>query len=148
MKKVKIAALALVASALLLGFTTAPVEAQGIWDACNGSASKVCADADGTQATTIVKRLINVFLFIIGILSVIMIIHSGFKYTTSRGDAEGVKSAKNTLMYAVTGLIVAMMAYAIVKFVVGAFATTEETQPSDTSTPVQSGQPVRSGEDR
>ena len=119
----------LVAVGLVAGFMTMPVYAQdsgeqqseqqtntGIWGACTGADSAVCSDK--TEATDIVKRLINTFLFVIGMLAVIMVIHSGFKYVTSRGDAEGVKSAKNTLLYAVIGLVVALMAYAIVNFVI------------------------------
>lgn len=107
---------------VLLCFSVAPAyaaEGSGIWDGCSGVASDICSDK--TEATDIVKRLINVFLFLIGVLSVFMIIHSGLKYTTSRGDAEAVKSAKNTLLYSVVGLLVASMAFAIVNFVIGAF---------------------------
>ena len=110
---------------LLIGFVATPVvvaeENNNLWSNCDpevANVSTICAD--DTKAEDIVTNLVNTFLFIIGILSVIMIVHSGFKYTTSRGDAEAVKSAKNTLMYSVVGLIVAMLAYAIVKFVVEA----------------------------
>ncbi len=51
----------------------------------------------------------------------IMIVIGGIKYTTSNGDSSSVTSAKNTILYAVVGLIVAMMAYAIVNYVVGKF---------------------------
>ena len=53
-----------------------------------------------------------------GILSVIMIIFSGFRYITSAGDASKTKSAQSTLTYSVVGLIVAIMAYAIVNMVI------------------------------
>lgn len=68
---------------------------------------------DGGVFTTIV----NVLLFIIGAVSVIMIIFGGFRYVTSGGDSGGVTSAKNTILYAVVGLVVAVLAYAIVNFV-------------------------------
>lgn len=127
-------------------FPVAPVEAQGIWGGCDPSISnEICGDT--TEAEDVAKRVINVFLFAIGVLSVIMIIHSGLKYVTSRGDAEQVKSAKNTLLYAVIGLIVALLSFTIVNFVVDALDS-RSTDPSDSSTPVQEGQPVRSGEDR
>lgn len=107
----------------------------GIWGVCEGSDSQVCKDK--SEATSIVKRLINVFLFIIGALAVAMIVHSGLKYTTSRGDAEAVKSAKNTLLYAVIGLIVATSAYAIVNFVVTSFQGPPEPTPSQGQSGVQ-----------
>ena len=49
---------------------------------------------------------------------VIVIIVGGIRYTTSNGDAAGVKSAKNTILYAVVGLIVIIMASAITQFVI------------------------------
>jgi hypothetical protein len=50
-----------------------------------------------------------------------MIIYGGIRYTTSAGDSSHVKAAKDTILYAVVGLVVAILAYAIVNFVVGAF---------------------------
>ena len=69
----------------------------------------------------IVTNIINVILFIIGILAVAFIIYGGVKYSMSAGDSAKVKSAKDTIMYAIIGLIVAILAYAIVNYVVGSF---------------------------
>lgn len=66
---------------------------------------------------TIVKNIINVAVAVIGIIAVIMIIIGGYQYATSVGDAGKVKNAKNTIMYGIIGLIIALMAYAIVNFV-------------------------------
>lgn len=63
----------------------------------------------------------NVLLFIIGAVAVIMIIIGGLRYTTSNGDSGQVTSAKNTILYGVIGVVVALLAYAIVNFVVSAF---------------------------
>ena len=57
-------------------------------------------------------------LWLIGILSVIMLIFGGIKYATSGGDANKVTSAKNTIMYAIIGLVVAFFAWAIVNWVI------------------------------
>jgi glucose uptake protein GlcU len=62
-----------------------------------------------------------VLLFIIGAVAVIMIIIGGIRYTVSQGDQSQVSSAKNTILYAVIGLLVAIFAYAIVNFVVTSF---------------------------
>ena len=67
---------------------------------------------------SIIARVVNILLYIIGAAAVIMIIFGGFKYITSGGDSAGVTSAKNTILYAVIGLIVALLAFAIVNFVV------------------------------
>lgn len=64
----------------------------------------------------------NVLLFIIGAISVIMLIIGGIRYVVSGGDSSAVTNAKNTILYAVIGIIVAILAYAVVNFVVGSFS--------------------------
>ena len=66
----------------------------------------------------LIKTVVNVLLWAVGILSVIMIIFSGFRYITSAGDTSKTKSAQSTLIYSVVGLIVAIMAWAIVHMVI------------------------------
>ena len=78
-------------------------------------------DIDGDEG--VFKVVVNVLLFIVGAISVIMLIFGGIRYTTSGGDQGSVTSAKNTVMYAVIGIIVSILAYAIVNFVVGAIST-------------------------
>ncbi len=68
-----------------------------------------------------VKLGLNLFSAIVGIISVVMIIIGGIKYITSGGDSGNVTSAKNTIMYAVIGLVVVALAQIIVKFVLGRF---------------------------
>lgn len=74
-----------------------------------------------TDVGDIVQSVVNVLLFIIGAISVVMIVIGGIKYTVSNGDASQVKSAKDTIFYAIIGLVVAILAYAIVKWVISAF---------------------------
>jgi hypothetical protein len=74
-----------------------------------------------TDIGTLIKTIVNVLLFVLGVIAVIMIVIGGIKYTTSNGDSSAVTSAKNTILYAVIGVIVALMAFAIVNFVVGNF---------------------------
>jgi len=70
----------------------------------------------GTNA--IIPRVINLLLFIVGILAIIMLIYGGIRYVISGGNNERVKDAKNTILYAIVGLIVAILGYAIVNWVV------------------------------
>ncbi len=70
---------------------------------------------------SIFKKVTNVLLFIIGAISVIMLIIGGIRYVVSGGDSSAVTSAKNTILYAVVGIIVAILAFALVNFVVGSF---------------------------
>lgn len=80
---------------------------------CAGDGQK----SDLFGSTGVFTTIVNVLLFIIGAVSVIMIIFGGFRYVTSGGDSGGVTSAKNTILYAIVGLVVAVLAYAIVNFV-------------------------------
>lgn len=83
--------------------------------------SSLCAGKDET-INPLVKTITDVLLFAIGTVSVIMIIVGGIRYTTSNGDSSRVTAAKNTILYAVIGLVVALLAYVIVNFVVQQFA--------------------------
>ena len=76
---------------------------------------------DGS-ATPIFKTITNVLLFIIGAVSVIMLIIGGIRYTISQGDSSAVTSAKNTILYSIIGIIVAILAFAAVNFVISSFA--------------------------
>lgn len=69
---------------------------------------------DGGIFTTIA----NILIFLVGIIAVIMLIIGGIRYAVSGGDDSAVKAAKNTILYAIVGLIVAFLAFAIVNFVV------------------------------
>ena len=69
-------------------------------------------------STAIVPRIINLMLFIVGVLAIFMMIYGGIRYVLSGGDNGKVKDAKNTILYAIVGLIVAILGYAIVNWVV------------------------------
>jgi glucose uptake protein GlcU len=104
---------------LVLGigvFVAVPVSAD-IYDCETYPDSILCQNQD-EDLMTYVKNIVNTMLYVLGALSVIMIIYGGIRYTTSAGDAKHVESAKNTIMYAVVGLVVALLAYAIVNFVI------------------------------
>lgn len=73
------------------------------------------------KTTTLDKAPLNVALILIGLvggLSVIFILWGGFRYVISRGDPAAVKTAKETILYAIMGIVVAILAYAIVNFIV------------------------------
>jgi len=65
----------------------------------------------------IFKTITNTILYVLGAISVIMLIYGGIRYTISGGDSAQVTAAKNTILYAIIGVIVALMAYAIINFV-------------------------------
>ncbi len=91
----------------------------------NAAGGVGCAQGDGVPTTlfgdgSIFTTIVNVLLFIIGAISVIMLIIGGVRYTISGGDSGNVTAAKNTIMYALIGLLVAFLAFAIVNWVLGA----------------------------
>lgn len=73
--------------------------------------------AGSTDLMVTLDTIINVVLGVLGLLAVVVIIYGGFMYTTSAGDASKIKKAKDTIMYGVIGLVIALLAYAIVNFV-------------------------------
>ncbi len=100
------------------------IGAQDLFSACDqatGAAKEYCnskkASGNTTTSDSLVKLVMNTMFYIVGIVSIIMIIYGGMKYTTSSGDPKKVASAKATILYAVIGLIVALFAVAIVQFV-------------------------------
>lgn len=123
MRKVLITIGWVVAGCLVPLMVTSPALAQAdIYggDACiNNSNSIVCRDSgdDGTGVEAVVKGIVDILLFIVGIVSVIVIIVSGIKFATSIGDASKISAARHTMIYAVVGLVVAIFAYAIVQLV-------------------------------
>ena len=113
------------------GLLLVPVLALGI-SAVAGSVDVSAQISNGLQSVNtgngptnltgeggVFTTIVNVLLFIIGAVSVVMLIYGGIRYTTSGGNANSVTAAKNTIMYAIIGLIIAIFAFAIVNFVVG-----------------------------
>ena len=83
-----------------------------------GVSSSQGDDVPQDLANDVFKNVVNILLFIIGAVSVIMLIYGGIRYTTSGGNANSVTAAKNTIMYSIIGLVVAILAFAVVQFVV------------------------------
>lgn len=110
--------LALPVAVLSGGVVEAATDCTGITCASQGASKAVTGNNNTKDLNKVIKTVVNIMLFIIGALSVIMIVVGGIKYTVSNGNAEQIKSAKNTIIYAIAGLVVAILAYAIVNFVI------------------------------
>jgi hypothetical protein len=120
----------LLAAVVAFSFVLVPVSAVSAVDvdplgnACaNGQNpdSAICQNRDDS-INDVITTVVNILLFIIGAIAVIMIIVGGIQYATSAGNAAQITTAKNTILYAVIGLVLAFVAYAIVNFVVAQFA--------------------------
>ncbi len=87
---------------------------------CDGCPENLFGD------TGVFRQVTNTILYVVGIIAVIMLIIGGIKYVVSGGDSKKVTDAKNTVLYAIIGLVIAFLAFAIVNFVISAL-------PSSTS---------------
>jgi len=79
-----------------------------------------CADTtkdSSAKLDKLVTDIVNIFSVIVGVVAVIMIIYGGFRYIISGGDSSNVTNAKNTILYAIVGLVIVALAQFIVKFV-------------------------------
>ena len=117
---------------MVLGITLVPSTvsaAECSTDELSISCGADCAAGNG-QATSlfgsegIFRKVTNVLLFLIGAVAVIMLIIGGIRYVISGGDQAQVTGAKNTILYAIVGIVVAFLAYAAVSFVTTSLATT------------------------
>lgn len=92
----------------------------GIWDESSGTCKNKTAGDENAEEKVhgTIKSVLNFFSWIIGIVAVVMIIYAGFRYITSGGSSEGVKGARNTLIYAIVGLIIVLLAQIIVRYFV------------------------------
>lgn len=84
----------------------------------NNNSTGKCDTTGDNNFGEFVKRIINILLFVIGAIAVLMIVIGGLRYVISGGDGAQTKAAKDTILYAVIGLVIALMAYAIINFVV------------------------------
>lgn len=75
--------------------------------------------APQSRLNSLLTNIINIFSIVVGIVAVIMIIVGGFKFITSGGDSAKVTSSRNTIIYAIIGLIIVALAQTIAKFVLG-----------------------------
>lgn len=95
-----------------------------VQDSCkNGSTAKICdTEKENIENSGFIPNLVNTLLYLIGAVAVLMLIYGGFTYVMANGDATRVKRAKDIILYAIVGLIVAIMAWGIVSFTVGLFS--------------------------
>jgi len=114
-----------VAFALVVGLTggvlVPSVSAVNVFDPCSGNADNTICKSSGDQAPSMIKSIINILLYVLGIIAVIMIIVGGMRYATSNGNASQLKEAKDTILYSVVGLVVAILSFSIVNFVLKSF---------------------------
>jgi hypothetical protein len=117
----------IIATALVFISLVTPLSVRAITNAqkatCDGAgfagASVNCEDKElsDDQLGGGIKTVINILSVIVGAVSVIMIIIGGFRYVVSNGDSNSVSGAKNTILYAVVGLVIVLFAQILVRFI-------------------------------
>ena len=116
-------------------FAGATVSANTTFDPnCDGIAGCATQGVDSTgnqqsgnateSISSLATTVINLFSWVVGIISVIMVIVGGFQYITSGGDSGKVTTAKNTIMYALIGIVIVALSQVMVQFVLERFVTT------------------------
>ncbi len=110
----------IVAGALVPAVTVgaAPGQIPSISEGASAAQGNDHTVTDLTGQDGLFKQATNLLLFLIGAVSVIMIVIGGIRYTVSGGEASAIEGAKNTILYSVVGLVVALLGFAIVNFVV------------------------------
>jgi hypothetical protein len=118
-----VASVAFVPAGVANAAPTTPSSQQSI---CEGSGGRwngsECVRRGEASLEVRIQDIVNILLFVLGAIAVIMIIIGGIRYASSNGDSSQITSAKNTILYAVIGLVVAILAYAIVNFVINQFS--------------------------
>jgi|SRR5581483_10858720 len=126
-----IAAAMLVFTVAGMAFAAVPVSAAALpapiqfadakGDACAGiglAGGSCTGNGSADRANTLATTLINVFSVVVGVIAVVMIIIAGAKFITSNGDTSKVASAKTSIIYAIVGLIIVVLAQTIVHYVI------------------------------
>ena len=131
LKKIKTTLISLMAAAALIVPLAVPasVYAATLTESlCGGTGLTLSEDGttceDNKAETTVngtISLALNIFSAVVGIIAVVMIIVGGVKYITSQGESANITSAKNTILYALVGLVVVALAQVIVRFVLNRF---------------------------
>lgn len=106
--------------------------------------TKTSDAAGGLTMQQVITTVIGTMLFIVGLLAVVMLIYGGIRYVTSHGDKAQVTAAKETIMYAVVGLVVAIAAFAVVQWITndvfkGGASSSSSSSESSSSTDGKGG---------
>ncbi len=100
--------------ALLLSPTAVSAQLRGSFDDTETQPEGTPGDLLGDDG--VFETVANILLLVVGAVAVIMLIIGGFRYVVSGGDSTAVEGAKNTILYAIIGIVVAFLAFAAINF--------------------------------
>lgn len=115
------------AGALTLSYAQVARAAECSVDGNSAATGAACAAPAGAADNLFItggifQQISNTLIFLVGAIAVIMLIIGGLRYVTSNGEAASIKGAKDTITYAIVGIVVAMLSFALVSFVIGRFS--------------------------
>jgi hypothetical protein len=88
---------------------------QGVGQTCSG---QTCSGtANNSSISSVIRSVLDILSILVGVAAVIMIVIGGLRYIISGGDSNATAGAKNTIIYAIVGLIIALLAQVLVQFV-------------------------------
>lgn len=92
----------------------------GKWTVTNAATDEGTCTTPGSNRTVggTLQQVSDILIFVVGGVSVLMVIIGGLRYALAQGDSNATSSAKNTVLYAIVGIIVSLMAYGLVHFVI------------------------------
>ena len=109
-----------VTSKIGLGVTaTALMATRAFASAIDDGVGAAGATLPQSSLTSYTSQIVDIMIYAIGFVSVIMLIIGGFRYVLSGGDSKNTTAAKDTILYAIIGVVVALLSYSIVHFVIG-----------------------------
>jgi hypothetical protein len=120
--KIQNIAMALLIVAIISLLIAEPALGQSLAEEAQKGVDDTGGSSGSINLTETIQNVIGVMLFAVGVISVIMIVVGGIRYAVSGGDANATKSARDTILYAIIGLVVSFVAWGVVNFVVGAFS--------------------------
>lgn len=94
-----------------------------------------CANAtlEEDQFSNTLVNIVNAIILVLGLVAVVVIVIGAITLMTSNGDAGKVVKAKNTILYAVIGLIIAALTSAIVNFTIELLKNSKNTSEDSSS---------------
>jgi hypothetical protein len=149
MKKLALILISSFLAVTILGSFTRHAAADAAADVCagigqaNADSSGNCAQpSGGGSVQNAISVAVNILSWVVGIAAVMVVIVGGFRYITSAGDSAKVSSAKNTILYAVVGLVVVAMAQVIVRFTINRTSNTTTAPAITNPTPGPTASPT------
>ncbi len=117
---------ALLTSSLFVVGSASPVSA-ALFDSARGEACKGAnlddknnkCEGGASSLESTIQTVITILTTIVGVAAVIIIIINGLRFITANGDSNSITAARNGIIYALIGLVIAVMAQIIVRFVLG-----------------------------